>query len=167
MSENSESAGVQLRRERERQGLTLQKVADDLRLDRAVIEAMEDDSYTQTVPPVYARGHRRKYFQLLGLSIDEGATALPPGGAAPAPPASPGATARQGTRAMRIAPQVRKLPWAKIGIAAAIILILLLFWWSPWKHRVTVQASTAQDVVTSAPADGMLRPLSRDALARG
>jgi cytoskeleton protein RodZ len=155
MNETRESAGARLRRERERQGLTMQKVADDLRLDRVVVEALEDDSYVHTVPPVYAKGHLRKYYQLLGLSLDEGPAAEPPGGsaAAPAPAARSMPTSRQSTRAMRIAPHVRKLPWTKISIAAVIILILLLFWWSPWKHRVAVQASTAQPVASSTVED--------------
>jgi cytoskeletal protein RodZ len=144
MKEPTESVGAQLRRERERQGYTVQKVAEDLRLDKAVVEALEDGSYDRTVPYVYARGHLRKYQQLLGLAIDDEQAAQPlqAEGEAPASPSRPGA------RPMRIAPRVRKLPWARICIGAAILLILLLFWWSPWKHHVAIQAATFQ----SAPA---------------
>jgi cytoskeleton protein RodZ len=150
MSQSSESAGSQLRRERERQGLTIQKVADDLRLDRTVVEALENDSYEHSVPVVYARGHLRKYLRLLGLSVEEGQAAQPQGGSAePAPQPS----MRQNPRPMRIAPRVRKLPWAQFSVAAAIILVLLLFWWSPWKHHVAVQAPSAQVVPASAVDD--------------
>lgn len=146
MSEPTESVGALLRRERERQGFTVQKVAEDLRLDKAVVEALEDGTYERTVPYVYARGHLRKYSQLLGIAIDDEQAAQPlhP---EEEPPAS---SARPGARPMRIAPRVRKLPWARICIGAAIMLVLLLFWWSPWKHHVAIQAATFQ--VAPAPA---------------
>ncbi|MFI4890903.1 MAG: helix-turn-helix domain-containing protein [Steroidobacterales bacterium] len=151
MNQPSESTGTQLRRERERQGLTVQKVADDLRLDRAVVEALEDDSYERSVPVVYARGHLRKYSRLLGLSLDEGQAAQPPPANVEPPPPM-----RQATRPMRIAPRARTLPWKQISVAAAIVLVLLLFWWSPWKHRVAVQAPTAQGVPASAVEDNAI-----------
>jgi cytoskeleton protein RodZ len=144
MSEPAESVGAQLRRERERQGYTVQKVAEELRLDKAVVEALEDGTYDRTVPYVYARGHLRKYSQLLGIAIHDEQAALPPH-AEEEPPAS---SARAGARQMRIAPRVRKLPWTRICIGTAILLLLLLFWWSPWKHHVAIQAATFQ----SAPA---------------
>jgi cytoskeleton protein RodZ len=153
MNEPTESVGAQLRRERERQGYTVQKVAEDLRLDKAVVEALEDGTYDRTVPYVYARGHLRKYQQLLGLAVDDEQAAQPlqAEGEAQASPSRPG------TRGMRIAPRVRKLPWARICIGSAILLILLLFWWSPWKHHVAIQAATFQSApapaIASAPGD--------------
>jgi cytoskeleton protein RodZ len=138
MSPPSESTGALLRRERERQGLTVQKVAEGLHLDKAVVEALEDDSYERSVPSVYAKGHLRKYTQLLGLAIEDGRPALTT--QASAEPLT--APTRSGTRVMRIAPRVKKLPWTRISVGMSILLVLLLFWWSPWKHRVTIQAST-------------------------
>src|SRR5450755_107065 len=138
MSQSSESTGALLRRERERQGLTVQKVAEDLYLDKAVVEALEDDTYERSVPSVYARGHLRKYTQLLRLMVDDGPEALS-AQASPQPLAAP---ARPGPRIMRIAPRVKKLPWTRISVGLGILLVLLLFWWSPWKHRVTIQAAT-------------------------
>ena len=139
MSEPSETTGKLLRRERERQGLTVQKVAEDLRLDRAVVEALEDGTYERNVPSVYARGHLRKYSRLLGMSFDAG-QAAPPLHASDEPLTAP---TRPGPRLIRIAPGVRKLPWTRISIGTAIIFVLLLFWWSPWKHHVTMQAATS------------------------
>lgn len=132
MNPPSDTIGVQLRRERERRGLSVQQVADELRLDKTVVEALENDSYDQAVPSVYARGHLRKYSRLLGIAVDEGEP--PPPAGAVEPPAKD--SRRHHPRPMRIAPRVRKLPWARIGIVVAILLILLLFWWSPWKHHV-------------------------------
>ena len=138
MSQPSESTGALLRRERERQGLTVGKVAEDLHLDKAVVEALEDDSYERSVPSVYAKGHLRKYTQLLGLVVEDGRATL--SAQASAQPLT--APTRPGTRVMRIAPRVKKLPWTRISVGMGILLVLLLFWWSPWKHRVTIQAAT-------------------------
>ena len=160
MSAAGETIGAQLRRERERQGMTVQKAADELRLDATVITALESDSYEQSVPVVYARGHLRKYARLLGVALDDSQLApLPPRAAqapaAPLPPLGSG-----GARPMRIAPRAQALPLAQIAIAAGILCVLLLFWWSPWKRQVTVQAAVAHTVAASAAADaaGVVAP---------
>jgi cytoskeleton protein RodZ len=148
MSEPAESIGARLRRERERQGHTVQKVAEQLRLDEAVVTALEEGTYERSVPHVYARGHLRKYSQLLGIAIDDGH-----GGAPFQAQEEPAASApRPGARPMRVAPRVGKLPWARIGIGSAILLVLLIFWWSPWKHHVAIQAATAPGIAAPAIA---------------
>lgn len=65
-----QSPGQMLRQERERRGLTLQQAADDLNLDRWIVEAIEVDHFLALGAPVYARGHLRKYAALLDLPQD-------------------------------------------------------------------------------------------------
>ena len=60
--------GELLRRERERRSITLQQAAEDLHLDTKVVEAIEANRFELLGAPVYARGHLRKYAQLVGLS---------------------------------------------------------------------------------------------------
>jgi cytoskeleton protein RodZ len=60
--------GELLRRERERRSITLQQAAEDLHLDTTVVEAIEANRFDLLGVPVYARGHLRRYAQLLGLS---------------------------------------------------------------------------------------------------
>lgn len=62
------SPGGMLRRQREQRGLSLQDVADELHLDRRVVETIEADHFLALGAPVYARGHLRKYAQLLELA---------------------------------------------------------------------------------------------------
>jgi cytoskeleton protein RodZ len=64
------TVGERLRMARDRQGLSLQKVSEDLHLDLPVLEAMEEDRFRALGAPVYARGHLRKYAQLLGLDVE-------------------------------------------------------------------------------------------------
>jgi cytoskeleton protein RodZ len=59
--------GAQLRRERERLGLTVQQAAEQLNLDPAVILALEAEDYGALGAAVFAKGHLRRYGALLGL----------------------------------------------------------------------------------------------------
>jgi len=63
--------GELLREERERRGLSVQQMADELHLDVKVINALEANDFQLLGVPVYAKGHLRKYASVLGLSPDE------------------------------------------------------------------------------------------------
>lgn len=60
--------GELLKRERERRSISLLQAAEDLHLDARVVEALEANRFELLGPPVYSRGHLRKYAALLGLS---------------------------------------------------------------------------------------------------
>ncbi|MFO0509980.1 MAG: RodZ domain-containing protein [Gammaproteobacteria bacterium] len=62
----TESIGQLLVRLRAERGLDIAKAAQELRCDRAVIEALEADRYADLGAPVFARGHLRRYADLLG-----------------------------------------------------------------------------------------------------
>lgn len=145
MIPSQESPGPRLRRERERRGLSAQKAADDMHLDVWVIEGLETDQYERVGPPVYAKGHLKKYASLLGLPVDDivaSYLALATGSAASAAPPS--------IRLPIFAPAIHNLPWTRIGTSAGILLLLGgVIWWKPW-HRATAVAAISQQ--TSAPA---------------
>lgn len=48
--------------------VSIQQIADDLHLDVRVVEAIESNNFALLGPPVYSRGHLRKYATLVGLS---------------------------------------------------------------------------------------------------
>lgn len=60
------SPGVQLRLAREGLGLSIEEVADRLRLNEALVLAMEEDRFGLLGAPVFARGHLRNYATLVG-----------------------------------------------------------------------------------------------------
>jgi cytoskeleton protein RodZ len=62
------SPGVQLRQARERLGLSIEEVADRLRLNEALVLAMEEDRFGLLGAPVFARGHLRNYAALVGAA---------------------------------------------------------------------------------------------------
>lgn len=62
------SVGESLRAQRRQQGVSLYQAAQELRIDPAVLRAIEADDFSMLGAPVYIKGHLRKYAALLGLS---------------------------------------------------------------------------------------------------
>jgi cytoskeleton protein RodZ len=59
--------GPRLRAAREAQGWTTARVAEELHLDAALVEALEQDAYDRLPQPAYVRGYLRAAARLLGL----------------------------------------------------------------------------------------------------
>jgi cytoskeleton protein RodZ len=145
--------GARLKLERERRGLSLQKAADEMRLDPWVIEALEAEQYERVGPAVYGKGHLKKYASILGISWDDIASgyelrASPP--EAPPPPTS--------MRVPTAVPRVDRLPRAQlVAIGLLLLVIAGVLWWKPWQPRVNpvaanVPASAAADLPASETA---------------
>jgi cytoskeleton protein RodZ len=60
------SPGALLRSAREACGLSIEEVADRLRLNEALVLAMEEDRFGLLGAPVFARGHLRNFAALVG-----------------------------------------------------------------------------------------------------
>ncbi len=63
--------GARLREARESRGLSIDQVEDDLRVRRAILEALEEDRYGDLPAMAYTRGIVRSYAKYLGLPGDE------------------------------------------------------------------------------------------------
>ena len=72
------SPGARLRAAREARGLSIEEVADRLRLNAALVLAMEQDRLALLGAPVFARGHLRNYAALVGASEKEVMAACDP-----------------------------------------------------------------------------------------
>ncbi|GAB2792363.1 helix-turn-helix domain-containing protein [Halomonas shantousis] len=70
-SSAQEPPGSVLKRERERQGLTLETVSEQLNLRPAVVAGLEQDRYDQVPIVAYRRGYLRAYARLLGIDERE------------------------------------------------------------------------------------------------
>jgi cytoskeleton protein RodZ len=70
-SGNKPVPGVRLKAAREARGLSLDEVANVLKLDLDKIEALEHDELGHIAAPVYAAGYLRAYAKLLNLPADE------------------------------------------------------------------------------------------------
>jgi cytoskeleton protein RodZ len=148
MNEIPEAPGPRLRRERERRGISLQKAADDMRLDPWAIEALESDTYDRVGPAVYAKGHLKQYASLLGVPADEiiaGYEALR---------LRPAAAATHSASIRVTQPRVPSvtLSWRQIagGVALAVVAVAAL-WWRPWQRAPSTPTATAE-LAPSPPA---------------
>ncbi len=62
--------GARLRSERKRQNLSREQIAEELRLEPRVLQALEDERFEDLVAPVFARGYLRQYGKKLGLDCE-------------------------------------------------------------------------------------------------
>jgi cytoskeleton protein RodZ len=144
MSDAAQELGQRLKAERERRGLSAQKMADDMHLDAWVIDALEAGDYQRIGPPVYARGHLRKYASILGVLAAEAA----PGSEKRPAPAGPPLP----TPIIRMDPPGRRdALWPKLTACAAILLVAAgLAWWRPW-HRSAAPAAASKAARSIVP----------------
>lgn len=63
--------GTRLREAREKRGLSLSQVADNLKLKKSIIDALEADDYRRLPSILFARGYLRSYARLLELPVEE------------------------------------------------------------------------------------------------
>jgi cytoskeleton protein RodZ len=153
MTDPGATIGVRLKTERERRGLSSQKAADELHLDGWVIDALEADDYERIGPSVYAKGHLKRYAELLGLPSAEIVAGYESRHQAPRPAASQPANVRLRTGP----PAVSDLPSRVIvGSVAAVLLAAGVLWWRPWHHRGAgpVASETLAANPSAASADG-------------
>jgi cytoskeleton protein RodZ len=151
MSEPAVPPGSKLKAERERRGLSAQKAADELHLDRWVIDALEADDYKRIGPTVYAKGHLKKYAALLGLPAAEilaGYESRPPG---PVEHTSAGPSMLLSTRDEGPA-FGNWSPTQIIGCLIAALLLAGVLWWRPWHQRANAPISSAPVAATSGGA---------------
>jgi len=117
------SPGAQLRTAREARGLTIEAVAERLRLNAALVLAMEEDRLALLGAPVFARGHLRNYAQLLGVPADVALSACTTG-EIPEPSFLP---------AMELRPKIHdhtRWAWPLAAVLLALAVVAAFWWWS-------------------------------------
>jgi cytoskeleton protein RodZ len=117
------SPGARLRIAREGRGLSIEEVAERLRLNAALVLALEEDRLALLGAPVFAKGHLRNYALLVGVSEAE----IMAGWAAdeiPAPSFLP---------ALDLHPRRRsktRWGWPLAAVALALALVAVFWWWT-------------------------------------
>ncbi len=142
--------GPKLKAERERRGLSAQKAADEMHLDRWVIDALETDDYQRIGPTVYAKGHLKKYAALLGLPATEILAGFESRTPSRAEPAAAGPSMLLHSR--EDAASAGRLSLMQLGTAAAVALLLAVLWWRPWHPRVKAPSASQTAALHAAPA---------------
>jgi len=144
VSETAQELGQKLKAEREKRGMSAQKMADDMHLDAWVIDALEAGDYERIGPSVYAQGHLRKYASILGVLRAP---------AAPAPPSKPAGPVVP-TPIIRLDPPGRGggVLWPTVGGFAVIALVAGgIAWWRPW-HAASARAAPGRTPVAPVAA---------------
>jgi cytoskeleton protein RodZ len=152
MSEPAASPGARLKAEREHRGLSAQKAADEMHLDRWVIDALEADDYQRIGPTVYAKGHLKKYAALLGLPAAEIIAGYESRTQTPGEPVAAGPSMILASRADASDSDRFKPVHIAVGVAAALLLLGIL-WWRPWHQRGVVRHTPAAAASSTAMSD--------------
>ena len=122
--EFSENPGRRLRVQRQARGLEIERIAAQLHLRPAIIEALEQDRYGELPSPVFVAGYLRNYARLLGLDPDPLIAAYhavnpAPQAQVPRVPTPPGAQIGSGHLLVRL-----------ISLALLVgVVAMLVMWW--------------------------------------
>jgi cytoskeleton protein RodZ len=136
--------GARLERARDRLGWTQVQAAEKLHLEPRAIAALEREDFQQLGGAVYARGHLRRYAELLGESPSEmeslfaqrpQSTAAPDLARIPRPIISSSRRARRPTLSL----------WP-VAVLAGVLLLAALIWWA--LRSMPKHLSTGTETVT-------------------
>jgi cytoskeleton protein RodZ len=115
-------AGQRLAEARRAHDLSIAEIAKELHLDEHKVKALEENRFDVLGPPVFAKGHLKKYAELVAVPLDDMlADYYKLNKAAGAPPVV-------GPKKQRPPRTIAPVPWI-IGILIVIVAAALLAWW--------------------------------------
>ena len=134
------SFGEKLKREREKRSITLEQISLSTKIGTRMLQALEEDRFSQLPGGIFNKGFVRAYARHLGLDEDQTvAEYLQASGDAPA--IQPEILPEESVRIVEVSSDApsRQLPW---GVFAAVLLLLALAL-SIWSQRQKKHESTA------------------------
>jgi cytoskeleton protein RodZ len=144
--------GVLLSAARERAGLTLQQVAEQLHLDLATVQSLENGRYETLGAVVFVRGHLRRYAGLLAVPASEIEAAY--AAVTGRDPLQP--DLRRISSRLNAPPAPNPTLSPRLALIGAIALVLFgLVWWAmrvPHSHRAGSAPTPASATSTVATA---------------
>jgi cytoskeleton protein RodZ len=126
-AEGAQNPGADLRAERERRGLSVHQVAQELHVSDFMIDALERGDYPVLGEPVFVRGHLRNYARALGISEQQLLSAYEQTQNKPPPP--PLVT----QRSVGMNPKTRE--WMLRAASAGVLAVLVGLAIAWWMHR--------------------------------
>ena len=149
--------GERLRSARKARALSVQQVAETLRLEEASVIALEDGRFDAMGAPVFVRGHLRRYAQLVGLSPEtvlDAYRAASPGSEAPPSLARP----REQADTMRV-------PSWIYWIAAVLAIIGLAIAMSGGNEDAPTNPPSEESAPAPGPTVDVIPPMDQPAAA--
>ena len=129
-----ESLGTRLKREREKQNLSLEEVASATKIASRMLKALEDDQFEKLPGGIFNKGFVRAYATHLGLNGDQAvADYLTATGGGPAPKPAEVVLAELATRAETRAREKRpakEVPWGRLAILLLLVALGFTIWGS-------------------------------------
>ena len=137
-------AGERLAEARRLRQISLPDIARELHLDENKVQALEQNRFESLGAPVFAKGHLRKYAEIVGVPIDDVlADYYRLNRAAGAPPVV--------GRPRRRERDINLGPWL-VGLPPVLVIIAAAYWW--FGRTPGTEAEPAEPRVTrSAPAE--------------
>jgi cytoskeleton protein RodZ len=166
--------GETLRRERLKRNLDLDRVSNELKISRRLLEAIEDDRFDKLPGGVFARSFVRQYAHLLGMDEDEISGELQ----RILEPASASTQSAALSRTPEEIPMPRMEPWepsrrfqwsSSLPALAMVVVMMLACsavysWWQRSRHSTVRQeqpvASTRSAAPSAVPAEVQPAPAS-------
>lgn len=149
-SDDRLSIGRQLAEARNRQKLDIETVARTLKLDAAIIRALESDDRERLPATIFVQGYLRNYARLVGLPGDElarvyaaGSEALPP------------------LKVVRVDSRRRglRLPRARLVRNIVLVLLVAIMVWLAYPFIEKLVVSRGEDMEQQAPGHLVLPPV--------
>jgi cytoskeleton protein RodZ len=150
--------GQRLAEARHARGISVLDIAKELHLDEAKVRALEENHFDVLGAPVFAKGHMRKYAELVGVPIDDIlADYYQLNRATGAPPVV--------GRPRKVPREISIGPWVA-GLVVIVVVALAAWWWfnlEPMSEPVTAEPeslapfeSERQDDTAADVDDGTL-----------
>ena len=164
------SFGEKLKLEREKRAVTLEQISQSTKIGIRMLQALEEDKFSQLPGGIFNKGFVRAYARHLGLDEDQTITDYLDAsgeGLAPEPEAAMGSQIPPAEA--REQPAHRPLPW---GLFAAILLMvaLALSFWSRSKHnngehsgRSTAPTAVPKPATSASTGDATAVPQNTNA----
>lgn len=144
-------AGERLAAARRARDISLRDIAKELHLDEPKVQALEDNRFDDLGAPVFAKGHLRKYAELVGVSVEDVLTDYYQLNRAAAVPPVVGPVRRQ-PREIAIG------PWL-IAIAAVALVAGASAWWFARDPSTGVESPPATAVTAEPRRDEQPAPI--------
>jgi cytoskeletal protein RodZ len=125
------SFGAKLKLEREKRSVTLEQISLSTKIGMRMLQALEEDKFSQLPGGIFNKGFVRAYARHIGLDEDQTITDyLEASGEGPAPEPEAAVESKPAPAEVREQSAHRPLPW---GLFAAILLMVALALWF-WKR---------------------------------